>query len=1857
MLASKIIVFILLYNFISAQDNTYRTGFLNLPLDHYSSFNPRTWDIRYLINENLYRENGPIFIFVGGSDEITPEFILRGNMFEVAQSQGGVMVALEHRYFGQSLPTTDASFDNLQWLTVHQAVADIGRFAGFMRQRYLDAPVILWGRNYGGSLAVWARQKYPNVIDGAWSSSSPLNAIVENVDYFPNVFRTINNIGGSECGQILADAFRFMEESFVERNTSFMEQRLKFCTPLDHDSGYDIARATNWIAQDIGENFVSNARYPDIDEKCRIMRGVDQPNNPPSNALDAFARWYIDDFNSEIDCLTVTNDEVVAQFQATEWESDASSTGRRQRFWLSCTQMGQLATANNGEGHPFGTRFDLRFYEQWCVDAFQNDIFLDPWFMQDSIGTVNRLFGGLNPGVFRVFLTHGELDPIRTLGPNSDLNRLSSVVVMSLQSHSRDMGSPDDADYVVLRDTKLRVQQAVNDWIEYARFGDPEPPPPPSPPEFHVRWFNLPIDHFTSTNPRTWDIRYLINENLYRENGPIFIFVGGSDEITPEFILRGNMFEVAQSQGGVMVALEHRYFGQSLPTTDASFDNLQWLTVHQAVADIGRFAGFMRQRYLDAPVILWGRNYGGSLAVWARQKYPNVIDGAWSSSSPLNAIVENVDYFPNVFRTINNIGGSECGQILADAFRFMEESFVERNTSFMEQRLKFCTPLDHDSGYDIARATNWIAQDIGENFVSNARYPDIDEKCRIMRGVDQPNNPPSNALDAFARWYIDDFNSEIDCLTVTNDEVVAQFQATEWESDASSTGRRQRFWLSCTQMGQLATANNGEGHPFGTRFDLRFYEQWCVDAFQNDIFLDPWFMQDSIGTVNRLFGGLNPGVFRVFLTHGELDPIRTLGPNSDLNRLSSVVVMSLQSHSRDMGSPDDADYVVLRDTKLRVQQAVNDWIEYARFGDPEPPPPPSPPEFHVRWFNLPIDHFTSTNPRTWDIRYLINENLYRENGPIFIFVGGSDQITPEFILRGNMFEVAQSQGGVMVALEHRYFGQSLPTTDASFDNLQWLTVHQAVADIGRFAGFMRQRYLDAPVILWGRNYGGSLAVWARQKYPNVIDGAWSSSSPLNAIVENVDYFPNVFRTINNIGGSECGQILADAFRFMEESFVERNTSFMEQRLKFCTPLDHDSGYDITRATNWIAQDIGENFVSNARYPDIDEKCRIMRGVDQPNNPPSNALDAFARWYIDDFNSEIDCLAVTNDEVVAQFQATEWESDASSTGRRQRFWLSCTQMGQLATANNGEGHPFGTRFDLRFYEQWCVDAFQNDIFLDPWFMQDSIGTVNRLFGGLNPGVFRVFLTHGELDPIRTLGPNSDLNRLSSVVVMSLQSHSRDMGSPDDADYVVLRDTKLRVQQAVNDWIEYARFGDPEPPPPPSPPEFHVRWFNLPIDHFTSTNPRTWDIRYLINENLYRENGPIFIFVGGSDEITPEFILRGNMFEVAQSQGGVMVALEHRYFGQSLPTTDASFDNLQWLTVHQAVADIGRFAGFMRQRYLDAPVILWGRNYGGSLAVWARQKYPNVIDGAWSSSSPLNAIVENVDYFPNVFRTINNIGGSECGQILADAFRFMEESFVERNTSFMEQRLKFCTPLDHDSGYDIARATNWIAQDIGENFVSNARYPDIDEKCRIMRGVDQPNNPPSNALDAFARWYIDDFNSEIDCLAVTNDEVVAQFQATEWESDTSSTGRRQRYWLSCTQMGQLATANNGEGHPFGTRFDLRFYEQWCVDAFQNDIFLDPWFMQDSIGTVNRLFGGLNPSVFRVFLTHGELDPIRTLGPNSDLNRLSSVVVMSLQSHSRDMGSPDDADYVVLRDTKLRVQQAVNDWIEYARFELLV
>ena len=91
----------------------------------------------------------------------------QGFVWQLAEKMRALVVFIEHRYYGTSLPYGNNSFDipNIDYLTSEQALADYATFITDLKsdQVYSSSPVIAFGGSYGGMLSAWIRQKYPNL--------------------------------------------------------------------------------------------------------------------------------------------------------------------------------------------------------------------------------------------------------------------------------------------------------------------------------------------------------------------------------------------------------------------------------------------------------------------------------------------------------------------------------------------------------------------------------------------------------------------------------------------------------------------------------------------------------------------------------------------------------------------------------------------------------------------------------------------------------------------------------------------------------------------------------------------------------------------------------------------------------------------------------------------------------------------------------------------------------------------------------------------------------------------------------------------------------------------------------------------------------------------------------------------------------------------------------------------------------------------------------------------------------------------------------------------------------------------------------------------------------------------------------------------------------------------------------------------------------------------------------------------------------------------------------------------------------------------------------------------------------------
>lgn len=126
---------------------------------------------------------------------------------------------------------SDVSVENLRFLTVEQALADLANFITQMKLqiRYANSKVFLVGGSYSATMAAWFRQLYPHLTVGAWASSAPVHAQADYFEYKEIMGAAYDNHGSRACFNRLQNAFAAAEELIRNNATEEFRQLFGLC--------------------------------------------------------------------------------------------------------------------------------------------------------------------------------------------------------------------------------------------------------------------------------------------------------------------------------------------------------------------------------------------------------------------------------------------------------------------------------------------------------------------------------------------------------------------------------------------------------------------------------------------------------------------------------------------------------------------------------------------------------------------------------------------------------------------------------------------------------------------------------------------------------------------------------------------------------------------------------------------------------------------------------------------------------------------------------------------------------------------------------------------------------------------------------------------------------------------------------------------------------------------------------------------------------------------------------------------------------------------------------------------------------------------------------------------------------------------------------------------------------------------------------------------------------------------------------------------------------------------------------------------------------------------------------------------
>lgn len=78
-------------------------------------------------------------------------------------------------------------------------------------------------------MAALARQKYPHLVYGVWSSSGLYERHVHSKEQFEKISHDLRDIGGNECANFVEDAFEKIEDHLMKFDIYYIEEIFDLC--------------------------------------------------------------------------------------------------------------------------------------------------------------------------------------------------------------------------------------------------------------------------------------------------------------------------------------------------------------------------------------------------------------------------------------------------------------------------------------------------------------------------------------------------------------------------------------------------------------------------------------------------------------------------------------------------------------------------------------------------------------------------------------------------------------------------------------------------------------------------------------------------------------------------------------------------------------------------------------------------------------------------------------------------------------------------------------------------------------------------------------------------------------------------------------------------------------------------------------------------------------------------------------------------------------------------------------------------------------------------------------------------------------------------------------------------------------------------------------------------------------------------------------------------------------------------------------------------------------------------------------------------------------------------------------------
>lgn len=393
-----------------------------------------------------------------------------------------------------------------------------------------------------------------------------------------------------------------------------------------------------------------------------------------------------------------------------------------------------------------------------------------------------------------------------------------------------------------------------------------------------------------------------------------------------------------------------------------------------------------------------------------------------------------------------------------------------------------------------------------------------------------------------------------------------------------------------------------------------------------------------------------------------------------------------------------------------------------------------------------LDHAApaGSSDATWRQRFYVDQTFWAGDGaPVFLYIGGEGPqgpVAPSLF----MYELARTHGALMIALEHRFYGASVPVDDMSTANLRYLTSEQALGDLAQFRVHVGSLHAGVPDgqssppvtlqhspagakwVAFGGSYPGMLSAWVKTKYPALFAGSVASSAPVQPEFDFEQYNQVVGNALANpgVGGSAAclAAISKGVLAVVAAVAALPSTPKLPPKLMPCNSV----AGELDRVVYYSS--ILSPFQGFVQYNTLGANGAVSHVCALALSKP-DPLAGLAAAIAPGVGR---CLQANwTKDTVAPLRNTAFDGESMM---RQWVWQSCNEFGFFATTT-GAGQPF-LPFGIGVADvgkRLCEQVFGLENYTGP-----NTGWAATNYGGRAIGATNVTFPNGSADPWHALG---------------------------------------------------------------------------------------------------------------------------------------------------------------------------------------------------------------------------------------------------------------------------------------------------------------------------------------------------------------------------------------------------------------------------------------------------------------------------------------------------------------------------------------